>query len=67
MTALEALANAAIGLVVSWAATFFVLGYSAAGSLAVTGMFFGISFVRSYILRLVFARAMKATERRSAA
>ena len=29
MTALEALCNAAIGLLVSWAATFFVLGYSA--------------------------------------
>jgi len=27
--ALESLANAAIGLLVSWAATFFVLGYSA--------------------------------------
>jgi hypothetical protein len=56
MTALEALANAAIGLVVSWAATFFVLGYSAAGSLAVTMMFFGLSFARSYALRLLFAR-----------
>lgn len=56
MTALEALANATIGLIVSWAATFFVLGYSATGSLAVTAMFFGLSFARSYVLRLIFAR-----------
>ena len=56
MSALEALCNAAIGLLVSWAATFFVLGYSATGSLAVTAMFFAISFTRSYILRLVFRR-----------
>lgn len=54
MIALEALCNAAIGLLVSWAATFFVLGYSATGSLAVTAMFFALSFTRSYVLRLVF-------------
>ncbi len=56
MSALEALCNAAIGLLVSWAATFFVLGYSATGSLAVTAMFFALSFTRSYVLRLVFRR-----------
>lgn len=56
MSALEALCNAAIGLLVSWAATFFVLGYSATGSLAVTAMFFTLSFTRSYVLRLVFRR-----------
>ena len=56
MTALEALCNAVIGLLVSWAATFFVLGYSATGSLAVTAMFFALSFTRSYVLRLVFRR-----------
>jgi hypothetical protein len=56
VTALEALCNAAIGLLVSWAATFFVLGYSATGSLAVTAMFFALSFTRSYVLRLVFRR-----------
>ncbi len=56
MSALEALCNAAIGLLVSWAATFFVLGYSATGSLAVTAMFFALSFTRSYLLRLVFRR-----------
>ena len=56
MSALEALCNAAIGLIVSWAATFFILGYSASGSAAVTAMFFGLSFARSYALRLIFRR-----------
>ncbi len=56
MNALEALCNSIIGLLVSWAATFFVLGYSAAGSLGVTLMFFGLSFARSYILRIIFDR-----------
>lgn len=56
MIAMEALCNAAIGLLVSCAATFFVLGYSATGSLAVTAMFFALSFTRSYVLRLVFRR-----------
>lgn len=56
MTALESLCNAAIGLLASWVATFFVLGYSATGSLAVTGMFFVLSFARSYALRLIFRR-----------
>ncbi len=56
MTALEALANATIGFAVSWAATFFVLGYSAPASLGVTAMFFGLSFTRSYVLRRIFAR-----------
>ena len=54
--ATEALCNAAFGVVVSWAASWFVLGYSAAGSLAVTGMFFGLSFIRSFVLRAIFRR-----------
>lgn len=52
----EALANAAIGLLISWAATWFILGYSPAQSIAVTMMFFGLSFARSYALRLYFRR-----------
>ena len=56
MSALEALANAAIGLVASWTATFFVLGYTASGSVAVTAMFFGLSFARSWIIREIFRR-----------
>ena len=56
VSALEAFCNAAVGMIVSWAATFFVLGYSASGSAAVTAMFFGLSFTRSYALRLIFRR-----------
>ena len=56
MSALEALANAVIGLCVSWAATFFVLGYSPTESAAITAMFFGLSFTRAYVLRLIFKR-----------
>lgn len=56
MDAWEALANAAIGFAVSWAATWGVLGYSPVQSLAVTGMFFGLSFARSFVLRRLFRR-----------
>lgn len=56
VSSIEALANAAIGFAVSWAATFFVLGYSPAASMGVTAMFFGLSFTRSYVLRRIFAR-----------
>jgi hypothetical protein len=56
MTALEALANATVGFAVSWAATFFVLGYSATGSAAVTAMFFVLSFARSWAIREAFKR-----------
>lgn len=54
MDALEAFANAGIGLVVSWTATWLVLGYSPASSAAVTGMFFGLSFTRAWLIRAIF-------------
>ena len=54
MDAVEALANAAIGLVVSWLTTWLVLGYSAASSMGVTAMFFGLSFTRAWIIRGIF-------------
>ena len=56
LDAAEALANAVIGLLVSWAATHFVLGYSAPASLAVTAMFFTLSFTRAWVLRVTFRR-----------
>jgi len=59
VTALESLCNAAIGLMVSWAATRFILGYDAGQSAAITAMFFGLSFARSYVLRLIFGRLAK--------
>ncbi len=56
MDTLESLLNAGIGLAVSWAATWLVLGYSPAGSIAVTLMFTGLSFARSRALRAIFRR-----------
>lgn len=56
MSALEALTNALIGLCVSWCATFFILGYSASGSIGVTLLFFGLSFARAWIIREVFKK-----------
>ena len=56
MSALEALINAGIGLVVSWTATVFVLGYSPTQSAAITGMFFGLSFTRAWVIREIFRR-----------
>lgn len=52
----EALANAVVGLIVSWAATWMVLGYTPAQSIGVTLMFTGLSFSRAYLLRLLFRR-----------
>lgn len=54
MDAFEALANAIVGLAVSWAATLWVLGYSPAQSAGITVMFFGLSFFRSWIIRRIF-------------
>ena len=54
MDAIEALCNAAIGLIVSWLATWLVLGYSAASSMGITAMFFGLSFTRAWIIRGIF-------------
>ena len=51
---LEALANAVIGLAVSWTLTVTVLGYTPAGSAAVTLMFFAASFTRARIIRALF-------------
>ena len=51
---LESLSNAAIGLFVSWSATFFVLGYSAGEGIAITAMFFLLSFARSWGVRRFF-------------
>ena len=56
MDAIEALCNAGCGLVVSYTATWLVLGYDAASSVAVTAMFFGLSFARAWIIRGVFRR-----------
>lgn len=54
--ATEALANAIVGLLISWSATHWVLGYDPSASAAITGMFFGLSFTRAFILRRIFRR-----------
>ena len=62
MTALEALTNATIGLVVSWVATFWLLpplfgiAPSAGQSTGITALFFALSFVRGYVIRKVFKK-----------
>jgi len=59
--ALEALTNAAIGLCVSWAVTFYLLPLwgltpSATASAGITAMYFTISFARSWAIRAAFRR-----------
>ena len=52
----EVLANAIIGLAVSWAATWAVLGFSPVQSVGVTAMFFALSTARQFVLRRLFRR-----------
>ena len=52
----EVLANAIIGLGVSWAATWAVLGFSPTQSVGVTAMFFALSTARQFVLRRLFRR-----------
>lgn len=56
MDVAEAATNAIVGLLVSWVATWGVLGYSPAQSVGVVLMFTGLSFARSYALRRLFRR-----------
>ena len=52
--AIEALTNAVIGFIISWLATYFILGFGPAQSAGITAMFFCLSFTRSWIIRRVF-------------
>ena len=52
----EVLANAIVGLAVSWAATWAVLGLSPGQSVGVTAMFFALSTARQFVLRRLFRR-----------
>ena len=56
MSALEALFNAIIGLVVSWTLTAFVLGYTPVQAIGVTLLFFCASFLRSWAIREAFRK-----------
>ena len=60
MAATEAFSNSVIGLLVSWAATYWLFpmwGFepSPAAAAEITLTFFALSFARSYVLRRVFA------------
>lgn len=52
----EALANAVIGLVVSWLITWAVLGFTPAQSIGITLMFFAVSTARAFLIREAFRR-----------
>ena len=59
---IEALTNAAVGLCISWAATYWLLPMwgltpSLTQSAGITAMFFVTSFVRSLVLRRIFRLA----------
>lgn len=61
MSALEALCNASIGLIVSWAVTYWCLPFwglepSASASLGITAFYFVVSFARAWAIREVFSR-----------
>jgi len=56
LDAVEAIANALVGIVVSWAATWAVLGFTPAQSVGVTALFFGLSTTRQFLLRRLFRR-----------
>jgi hypothetical protein len=64
MSALEALTNAALGLVVSWALTLLALpfwGYTPgpADAAGITAMYFVASFARAWAIREAFRRWAK--------
>ena len=56
MSALEAFTNATLGLLVSWAFTFFALGFTASQSVGITACYFFLSFARSWAIREVFRK-----------
>ena len=51
---IEALTNAAIGLVVSWLLTWGWLGFGPSESMGITAVFFCASTTRAYVIRRVF-------------
>lgn len=62
MSALEALTNACIGMVVSWSLTWAVLGFTPVQSVAITALFFVASFLRAWAIREAFRRWGEAIE-----
>lgn len=63
LSALEALCNAVVGLIVSWAVTYYALPLwgltpSASAAASITGLYFIVSWARSFIIREVFRRVI---------
>lgn len=61
MNALEAITNALVGLLISWAVTYYALPWwglepSAGQSAAITSLYFCVSFLRAWAIREVFSR-----------
>ena len=61
LSALEAICNAVIGLLVSWGVTYWglpLLGLtpSVSASAGITGFYFMVSFARAWMIREVFRR-----------
>lgn len=61
MSAIEALTNATIGLLVSWAVTYWCLPWwglepSAPAAASITALYFVVSFLRAWAIREVFRR-----------
>ena len=57
----ESLCNAAVGRLVSWAATYALLPFwglypSPSGAAGITGLFFCLSFARARVIRWAFRR-----------
>ena len=62
ISAVEALTNAVVGLIVSWAVTYYALPLwgltpSASASAGITAVYFAVSFTRAWIIRELFRRA----------
>ncbi len=60
MSALEALANSTIGLLVSWALTWLWLGFAPTQAAGITAVFFMASFTRAWAIREAFRRLANA-------
>lgn len=61
LSAIEALCNAVIGLLVSWAVTFYALPLwglepTAGAAAGITGTYFVVSWTRSFVIREIFRR-----------
>lgn len=52
----ESLANMLIGAVINWVAVLVLFDVSASFATVSTAVFFGLSFIRSFLIRIAFRR-----------